>query len=190
VGDVIPTGYASGFFKVEDVNGDKVINADDRTVLGTLQPKYRFGFTNNLSYGNFNLMITLNAMTGWIANNLRLTLDDATHGQGTYPGRQNFLDAGWWTAENRSDTRSSLVYTNPLNHGYYESRDFLRIQEVALSYDVPKAFLERMKISNLRLYLSGRNLYTFTKWQGMDPESGTSLFPVSRTVSAGLNISF
>jgi TonB-linked SusC/RagA family outer membrane protein len=188
--DQIPVGQQPGFFRMADINGDGKIDATDREVLGTLQPKYHFGFTNNFTYGNFNFLITLSAMTGWIANNLRLTLDDATHGPGTYPGRENFLDAGWWTADNKSQTRSSLVYTNPFNHGYYQSRDFLRIQEVALSYEFPKRIIDRLKVNDLKVYVSGRNLFTFTKWQGMDPESGTSLFPFARTVSAGLNLSF
>ncbi|HEY0273365.1 MAG TPA: hypothetical protein VGC22_09285, partial [Chitinophaga sp.] len=167
-----------------------VINANDRQILGTLQPKYRYGFTNNFKYGNFNLMFTLSAMTGWIGNNLRISLDDATHGDGTYPGRENFVDAGWWTADNRSNTRPSLVYTNPFSHGYYQSRDFLRIQDVSLSYDFQQHALDRLKIHDLKAYVSGRNLYTFTAWQGMDPENAPSLFPTPRTISVGLNMSF
>jgi TonB-linked SusC/RagA family outer membrane protein len=190
VGDDIPVGQSPGFYKMVDTNGDGQINADDRQVLGTLQPKYRFGFTNNLTFGNFNFAITLNAMTGWIANNLRLTLDDATHGQGTYPGRENFLDAGWWTESNKSNTRPSLVYTNPLAHGYYQSRDFLKIQEVSLSYDLPESIVNNLKFNSLRVFISGRNLYTLTNWQGMDPESGISLYPTSRTISAGFNLNF
>ncbi|HTE24143.1 SusC/RagA family TonB-linked outer membrane protein [Flavitalea sp.] len=193
-GETIPVGQKPGFMKMEDTNGDKVIDPNDRVILGTLQPKYRFGLSNNFRYGNFNLMVMLSAMTGWIANNSRLSLDNASGSNGNYPGRDNILDAGWWTPENKSNTRPSLAYTNPYNHGYYESRNFLRIQEASLAYEFPVALVQRLKMNSFRAYLSGRNLYTFTNWQSMDPETGyanrSGLYPSSRTVSLGINVSF
>lgn len=196
VGDQIPTGQKAGFFRMQDANGDGKIDVTDRQVLGTLQPKYRWSFTNNLKYGAFNFMITLNALQGWLGNNSILALDNSGggNGAGNFPGRAaNFLDAGWWTPENQSNTRSSLVYTNPYGHGYYQSRDFIRIQEVSLAYSFPKRLIDRLKMSNLKAYVSGRNLYTITDWQGMDPESGVgtrSAYPTPRTISLGLNMTF
>lgn len=195
VGDQIPTGQKAGFFKMKDYNGDGKTDVNDRHILGTLEPKYRWNVSNNLRYGNFNLMINVNALQGWVGTNNLLALDNLAggNGLGNFPGRAaNFLDAGWWTAENQSNTRSSLVYTNPFGHAYYQSRNFVRIQEASLSYDVPRSWLNRIKITALKVYLSGRNLYTFTDWQGMDPESGLEgrgAFPMPRTVSLGLNIS-
>ncbi|MVM38925.1 SusC/RagA family TonB-linked outer membrane protein [Spirosoma sp. HMF3257] len=195
VGDQIPAGQKAGFLRLQDVNGDGVIDANDRQVLGTLQPKYRWSFTNNFRYGHVNLMVMLNALQGWLGSDPRLALTQNAggNGNGNLTGRaSNFIDTGWWTPENKSNTVSSLVYTNPYNHGYYESRDFVRIQEVSLSYDFPRSLITRLKMTNLKAYVSGRNLYTFTKWRGMDPESGStpSDFPMPRTVSVGLNMSF
>jgi TonB-linked SusC/RagA family outer membrane protein len=196
VGDQIPTGQKAGFFRMQDANGDGKIDVNDRQVLGTLQPKYRWSLTNNFKYGQFNLMITLNALQGWMNNNNFLALDNGGggNGAGNFPGRAaNFLDADWWTPENKSNTRSSLVYTNPYGHFYYQNRDFVRIQEVSLSYDFPRSMLNRFKLSSLKAFVSGRNLYTFTDWQAMDPESGQGsrgAFPTPRTISAGLNLSF
>jgi TonB-linked SusC/RagA family outer membrane protein len=196
-GDQIPAGQKAGFVRMKDVNGDGKIDPNDRQVQGTLQPKYRWGFTNNFRYGNFNLMVMLNALQGWLANNVVIALDSdpGITGAGNFPGRaSNFVDAGWWTAENSSNTRPSLVYTNPFGAGYYQSRDFVRIQEVALSYDFPKSLINRLRMTNLKAYVSGRNLHTFTNWQGMDPESGyntrANSFPTPRTISMGLNLSF
>ena len=195
VGDQIPTGQKAGFFRMQDFNGDGKIDAIDRHVLGNLQPKYRWSFTNNVKFGSFNFMITLNALQGWIGTNTLLALDNGAGGTGlgNFPGRAaNLLDAGWWTPENKSNTRSSLVYTNPYNHSYFQSRDFVRIQDVSLSYDFPKELVSRLKMSNLKAYVSGRNIYTFTNWQGMDPESGNGsrgAFPTPRTISIGLNLS-
>ncbi|WP_460667175.1 SusC/RagA family TonB-linked outer membrane protein [Larkinella knui] len=195
-GDQIPAGQKAGFFRMQDANGDGKITPDDRVVQGTLQPKYRWNIVNSLRYKNFSLMLNINALQGWLGVNNLLALDPSAgvFGGGNNPGRAaNFLDAGWWTPENKSTTRSSLVYTNPYGHQYFQSRDFVRIQEVALSYDVPKEFTKRLRMNTLRFYVSGRNLHTFTSWQGMDPETGDgtrSAFPVPRTVSAGATISF
>jgi TonB-linked SusC/RagA family outer membrane protein len=196
VGDQIPTGQKAGFFRMQDANGDGKIDVNDRQVLGTLQPKYRWSLTNNFKYGQFNLMVTLNALQGWMNNNNLLALDNAGggNGAGNFPGRAaNMLDADWWTPENKSNIRSSLVYTNPYGHAYYQNRDFVRIQEVSLSYDFPRSMINHLKMSSLKAFVSGRNLYTFTNWQAMDPESGQGsrgAFPTPRTISAGLNLSF
>jgi TonB-linked SusC/RagA family outer membrane protein len=193
--DQIPTGQKAGFYRMQDANNDGKIDASDRQVLGTLQPKYRWSFSNNVKYGHFSLMVMLNALQGWIGSNPKLALvpDAGSIGSGNFPGRAaNFMDTGWWTPENKSNTSTSLVYTNPYNHGYYQSRDFVRIQEVSLAYDFPRSLTNRLKMSNLKTYVSARNLYTFTHWQGMDPESGNlaNSFPTPRTVSVGLNMSF
>ncbi|MEI7526476.1 MAG: hypothetical protein WCJ95_19165, partial [Mariniphaga sp.] len=200
VGDQIPTGQKAGFFKMLDFNNDGKVDVNDRNVLGNLQPKYRWSLINNVKYGNLNFLITLNALQGWLGVNNMMALDSdpgtsigQSGGSGNYPGRAtNFLDAGWWTPENKSNTRPSLVYSNPFNHAYWQSRDFVRIQDVSISYDFKQNLINRYKISNLKVYISGRNLYTFTKWQGMDPESGNGsrgAFPAPRTISLGLNMS-
>ncbi|RPD43028.1 SusC/RagA family TonB-linked outer membrane protein [Chitinophaga barathri] len=193
-GDVLPTGYKPGFVRLRDVNGDKTINTADRKVIGQLEPKYRWGITNNFRYKDFSLSIFVNAMQGWIKSFNQLDFTGSSLGN-NYPGRAvNMLDAGWWTEENKSTTRPSLVYTNPFLHGYYMSRDFIRLQDVSLSYEVPKKTLERFGVNSLRIYVSGRNLYTLTDWIGPDPESGYSTqgeyFPTPRSVAAGLNVSF
>lgn len=120
-----------------------------------------------------------------------------TNGLVNYPNRPvGGLDTGWWTTENQSNTRPSLTYTNPLGHGFYQSRDFIRIQDVNLTYQFPSALVKSLKLGNLSAYVSGKNLYTFTNWLGFDPEVGVnplsprSSFPLARSVTAGINLSF
>lgn len=189
--DDIPAFSNPGDVRVKDVNGDGVITTDDRTIVGSgVNPKVRFNLRNNFTYGNFTLSVALNAMQGWMSPfNLINPL---------VPGRAlGQLDAGWWTPENRSNTRPSLVYANPLGVGWYMSRDFVRIQDVSLSYQFPSSVLERLKLTNLKVYVSGKNLHTFTDWLGADPEGGGDysslqgsgdLFPMPRTFTVGLNI--
>jgi TonB-linked SusC/RagA family outer membrane protein len=196
----IPSNQRAGFVRVKDLNGDGVLNAaGDRTVIGNQDAIYRWSLTNNFKYGNFNLMVMLNSLMGWQGiNNLgALSSNVVGSGDGNFPGRAaNFMDLGWWTPENRSNTRPSLAYSNPLltGAGLVESRDFVRVQDVSLSYDLPRTLLNKWKIASIRVFVSARNLHTFTKWNGMDPESGyrdrLSLFPTPRTFVGGLNFSF
>ena len=130
-------------------------------------------------------------MKGWISSFPLLNTAVSPNA----PGRGlNQLDAGYWTSENNSATRPSLVYNNPLGHNWYMSRDFLRIQDVSLGYDFSRDLLQRAKIQNLRIFLSAKNLYTFTKWLGSDPESGgtapVDLYPMPRSLTVGLNLGF
>ncbi|GAB2578509.1 SusC/RagA family TonB-linked outer membrane protein [Spirosoma areae] len=196
-GDNLPTGYKPGWVRVKDLNGDgKFDAANDRSVIGQLQPNLRWGITNVFRYGNLSLSVFINAMQGWMQSLSILDIRNAPTGAGNYPERPaNMIDAGWWTPENQSATRPGMSYTNPLGHNYYMSRDFIRIQDVSLSYEFPKTVLSRLKIGSLRAYASGRNLATFTKWLGPDPESGynrqdSPFYPTPRTVTLGLNLSF
>lgn len=186
--DDLPIGFKPGYTKVKDLDGDGEITPDDRTIIGQGgEPKFRWGINNNFQYKNFHLSIFVNSMQGWIS---RFGL----------VGRQaperslNFIDVGWWTPENKSNTRPSLMHENKYNHNWYYSRDFIRIQDVSLTYDIPKQILNNIGISTLCLSISGKNLYTFTDWIGTDPESGATsfdnLYPMPRTIVFGLNIGF
>lgn len=187
-GDQLPTGYKPGFYRLKDINGDGKITTDDRAVLGqTDDPQYRWGFTNTLKYKQFTLSVFVNSLSGWIANYSQMIPSN------NFPGSAaNFPDNGWWTAENKSNKMSSLVYTNPYGHGYYVSRNFVRVQDIALSYEFPQKLVKSWKMSNLRAFVSGKNLLTFTDWPGFDPESGSTAsgFPMPRSFTGGLNISF
>ncbi|SDL39800.1 SusC/RagA family TonB-linked outer membrane protein [Siphonobacter aquaeclarae] len=194
-GDQIPNGSQPGFIRFKDLNGDGKIDAtNDRTIIGQGgQPKIRWGVTNNFSYGNLSLSVFVNAMQGWISD--FILLDPNSTKSENSPGRAlNQIDAGWWTADNKSDTRPSLVYTNPLGYNYYVSRNFVRIQDVSLAYNFPAKWVKKVHGTNLRVFASAKNLYTFTKWPGTDPESGgttkSSFYPMPRTYTVGLNLGF
>ena len=102
----------------------------------------------------------------------------------------NMLDLGYWTPENPSETRPSLVYNRSvLGHSWYLSRDFVRIQDVSLSYTFPRGFLKRYNLNDLVLFVSGKNLYTFTDWLGTNPEVITS-YPLPKSYTLGLRIGF
>ncbi|HMF70601.1 MAG TPA: hypothetical protein VK616_03960, partial [Flavitalea sp.] len=111
------------------------------------------------------------------------------------PGRGlNQLDAGYWTKENKSATRPSLVYNNPLRHDWYMSKNFVRIQDLSLGYDFSKSMITKIRLQNLRVFLSAKNLYTFTDWLGSDPEVGATssseFYPMPRAITVGINVGF
>jgi hypothetical protein len=136
------------------LNGDNKLDALDRTVVGSgVNPDYQFSINNNFRYGNLSLSVFINSMLGWTSP--FSLLNPSTTGRSL-----NQLDDGWWTPENKSNTRASLVYTNPLRHSWYVSRDFVRIQDVSLAYEFSKSMLAKARLSNLRIFISAKNLHT------------------------------
>jgi TonB-linked SusC/RagA family outer membrane protein len=200
--NVAGTNIKAGDVRLKNLDtGAAITAAGDRTIIGQLQPKHTWGLTNNLSYGDFSLNFTITAMTGWIAP--FIGLDPRTAYANNIPN-VNLSDFGYWTKENKLTDRPSLGYGNSLRHSYYESRNFLRLQNVSLAYEL-KNVLARMNINvpTARFYVSGRNLLTFTKWPGWDPENvntffqserqswqGFDTYPMARNFVVGLNLSF
>ncbi|MDO6603955.1 TonB-dependent receptor [Arenibacter palladensis] len=192
-GDVdIPAGSAPGYVRAKDINGDSIINAEDRAIVGSGEnPEYQISLRNDFKVKGFTLSVFMNSMIGWEApfNVINPGAPSRAIGQ---------MDNGWWTPENESNTRPSLLYNNPLRTNWYVSRDFLRIQDISLSYDFDQILMNKIGLSNLRLFLSAKNVYTWTNWLGPDPESGGSypaystqdFYPLARTVALGVNISF
>ncbi|MBE5322093.1 TonB-dependent receptor [Pedobacter sp. MR2016-19] len=192
-----------GSLKFADLTSDGKITADDRTILGQIDPKWTGGITNTFHYKNINLSIFIQTAQGMTRNNPDLSYGDET-------GRRNTpAEIGYWTPENRSQTRPALSYNNTLGYGYASDASYTRIKDVTLSYVFAQSVLDKLHLGGLTVYASGRNLHTFTKWVGWDPEqitysrgSGdgnanqlafaadwTNNYPLTRTFVLGLNVS-
>ena len=161
-------GSQPGYVKLKDLNGDEKIDDKDRQIKGQLDPKILWGLTNTLTYGNFSLSFFFYGVTGVTAHNDRMT-DDVQ-----IDVRYNTIKKNWWTPDNpTNDWYMNGQMANEMS-GFggtlYESTDFVRLKDVSLAYDLPKSAISRIGLSNLRVYVSGRNLLTFTKWSGLDPE--------------------
>ena len=109
--------------------------------------------------------------------------------------RLNTIKKNWWTPEN--PTNEWIV--NHLNAEWmagiqgvmYENASFVRVKDISLSYDLPQTMLDNLKLDRLRLYVTGRNLMTFTEWRGLDPElSSQRQAPLQREFVFGLNLGF
>ncbi|HSJ67546.1 MAG TPA: TonB-dependent receptor [Anditalea sp.] len=181
-----------GDIKFRDQNGDGIINADDRIILGQRDPRWIGGLTNTIKYKNFNLSIFVQAVRGGLRSNNVLTYADEA-------GRRNIPeDIGYWTPDNPSNYWPSLgAFRNYRGFQFTENYSFVRIKDVRLGYNVPSAAISRFGLQNLTVYVAGRNLHTFTNWIGWDPEAEyiprgstnyQNNYPLVRTVSFGLNV--
>jgi TonB-linked SusC/RagA family outer membrane protein len=185
-------GVKPGDLKFADVNGSKTVTADDKQIIGSTLPKWIGGLTNTFHYKNWHLNIFIQTFQGAIKNNVNLTLADEA-------GRMNTAkEIGYWTEENKSNTRPSLRYNNLTRaYGYASDNSYTRIKDVTLSYTTPQKLLTKTGLGNLTFYLSGRNLYTFTDWVGWDPENDFTFrgsggwdnnYPLVRSFVFGVNV--
>lgn len=192
-------GGEPGDIKFKDLNNDgKIDPMDDRKVVGYTKPNYTMTLSNTLSYKNFELYFLFNYIAGggnnnyYIGNNAYAHLPNALYGGGA----GNWLNKEYWTPENPSNSVTRTNYNNSaFNYGFPKSREFVRLQDVSLSYKLPSRLLENYFISEMNVFVSGKNLLTFSSWEGLDPESGTtfagvSSFPVFKIFTIGMNITF
>lgn len=184
----------AGDLKFVDLNNDGQINDSDRKYMGSAFPNFTYGFTTNLNYKNFDLSIFLQGVSGVKLFHAfkESTLNGAEQG---YNRWNKILEA--WSPENTGGTIPRIRANDP-NKNFQQPSDFflengnyLRIKNVLLGY----TFRKLPWNTNLRVFFSGDNLLTFTKYSGMDPEVGGigfdgGQFPISRTYSLGVNLKF
>ena len=187
-------GAKPGDVKFKDINGDGNITADyDRKILGFTKPNFRMNFSNTLNYKGFQFYALIQGIFGG-GENSWYTLDNLYAYRILQKPSQNQYNHPWWTPENQNNTYPSPRYFGERFQGL-QARTFVRIQDVSLSYNFDnQPWLETTNINSLRLYAGIRNLYTFTGWDGGDPEEGNRAmggnYPVPTTYSLGLDISF
>jgi TonB-linked SusC/RagA family outer membrane protein len=161
-----------GMPKYKDLNGDGVIDGNDRTGLGSAYPKAVFGFTNTFSYKGFQLSIFLQGQTGNKVLNLDryVTEVDVTSNKSTDVLKR-------WTGEGTSNTITAAGYeiNRFIDNSLVENGSYLRLKSLTLGYQFSNqsGFLKSAKIRSFEFYVTGTNLLTWTKYRGYDPEVGT-----------------
>jgi TonB-linked SusC/RagA family outer membrane protein len=200
-GTLIQPGAQPGDVRFVDLNGDGKIDANDKTMLGDPNPHETFGFNLNAGYKGFDISVQLNGAAGnQIVNGIRTT--------DRYYSNYTTAILGRWTGPGTSNTIPRVTQADEANNNYgrfsdlyIENGNFLRVKTINIGYDFKKGLLKSLPVQQFRLYLSGTNLFTFTKYKGLDPEvgygndgwaSGTDLgyYPQPRTVMLGLSIKF
>ncbi len=176
-----------GDLKSEDVNNDGQYDAlTDKKFIGHSRPRVRMGLRNEFTiFRNLQASVFLRADLGHIrAFNQGLR----TGGVDTYD-RRNTYKTPYWTPSNPINDFPSLTNTIAVYGGgisFYKPASFVRIQDLTLSYSLPGEWADRLMAQNIRFYGSVRNLYSFDKWPGWDPETLTD--PLPRTISFGVDV--
>ena len=162
-----------GDVKYIDQNGDGTINNDDRTFVGSPWPKLQTGAQFNASFNQFSLNIQLVGVFGnKIYNDVRRAMD-------SYEQTNFRSDINPWspTNTNTSDPRIGLatdqgIISNNLviSERWLENGSYVRMRNLELGYNLPTAFINRAGVQNARLFISGQNLFTITKYSGLDPD--------------------
>lgn len=192
----LPPGYQPGDFRIVDYDGDGELTPDDRHILGSNNPNYSFSISNTVKYKNFSLYVMVNSIQGGGKNNFysgnNMHMHNPNERFGSWTERFSFPNIDYWTPNNPSNTASRIDYAAPRNHPYLEDRSFVRIQDVNLGYSFGKDLLSKLNLNNLRVYASIKNLHTFTKWTGYDPQNATTITarPLMRTITFGIDASF
>lgn len=190
-----PTGTAfkPGDIKLEDRNGDHVIDASDRQYLGSTVPKWMMGLQNTFSYKNFDLTVYVIMRWGQTIN-------------AQYLGAFNSNGAGnglammdYWTPEHATNDfprPSPNAFTNYMGYESlnYVDGSFLKVKNLSLGYTFPKSVTRRLFIDNLKAYATASNVLVISKnhlLKNYDPEAGGSVDnPLSKQVVFGLNLGF
>jgi len=183
-----------GDIRFKDLNNDGVIDDKDRTYLGSPNPTFIFAMNNTFAYKGFDLSIFLQGVAGnKIFNANRLYTEAMSVAQ-----NQTIATLNRWNGEGTSNTMPRAVFNDPNKNTrqsdrYIEDGSYLRIKNVTLGYSIPGLLLKKIHISTARFYLSAQNLFTFTKYTGIDPEVGSNgidnnVYPVTRTYSIGVNL--
>lgn len=184
-------GSQPGFVKLKDVDGDGKLTADDKQIIGQQDPKLLWGLTNSISFKQFKLDIFVHGVQGVTKNLFPLMTDLETFSV----IRRNTTKKDWWTPDNPTNefvmNHLQAEYMSGIRGYVYDPASFVRLKDLSLSYEVPTKLIDKAGLSKLRIYITGRNLMTYTKWRGLDPElSDQEAIPLQKEYVFGLSLGF
>ena len=219
---ISPSSTWIGDYIFEDLNEDGVIDEKDCTFIGNPEPKFTFGFGNTLSWKGFDLNIFFSGSYGNKALNLtRMRIEDPRVNSNITKDAMNVPIIKMYDPNgpendyrnlyvaNASETLMSAVQQSDANNNYtrisdrlVEDASYIRLQNLSLGYTFPKNWMRKIYLENLRVYCTFQNLFTWTKYKGLDPEVGAhngdallngvdyARYPSPRIYTVGLNVTF
>lgn len=201
----VQNAAAPGRFRYDDIDGNGIINTNDRTHLGDPNPAFTYGLNLNLGYKRFDLSAFFYGSEG---NEIFNLTKSYTHFVGFYPTTNKSKDLlNAWTPDNTDtnipvvESQGTFSTTLAPNSFYIEDGSFLKLRSLALGYTVNRELIQKINLSNVRLYAQVENLFTLTKYSGLDPEvigGSTSALGIDRgsypnnerSVIFGLSVTF
>ena len=190
---------APGDIRFKDLDGDGAITSTDQTYIGNPSPDMNYGMTLDMEFKGFDLGIFLQGTQGNDLYNATVRYDF------NYVNRPVSVLKRWTgPGTSNSEPRVSLLDPNQnarVSDRFVEDGSYLRLKNVQLGYALPKNLLKKIKFEKFRLYVLAQNLFTFTKYSGMDPEIGAyggalnagvdrGFYPQARVFLGGLNVTF
>ena len=185
-----------GDLRFVDVNGDSTINGNDRTNIGSPIPEFIFGISTEIRYKGFDFSMDIQGQTGnKIFNGKEVVRPDP------YNFEKHVFDR--WTGPGTSNTEprpSFGGYNYTPSDKFIQNGAFIRLRSLIVGYTIPEKLINKLMISQLKLYFKGTNLYTITKFTGYTPEIGSTdvlsngldegIYPISAIYSFGVNLTF
>lgn len=187
-------GVEAGTPKYVDMDGDGVITVNDRSIIGNKDPRFKLSLGNTISWKDFELYILFTGTFGGNGYFQEANLPAYMAG-----GRADFFSANniyvpYWTETNPTNEYPAAWFTGDSKFLGLQSRSYVRLQDITLSYTFRQPCIKNIGIENLKIFFTGKNIATITGWKGGDPELGNTLtsgtYPVATTLSLGVNVSF
>lgn len=192
----VPGGTAPGDIRFMDLDNNGIINDNDRTYIGNPTPEWSFSMNNSFNYKNFDLQIFLQGVAGNDIYNANRIWQEGM----AVPQNQTRKVLDRWTGEGTSNSMPRAMYSDPNKNARHSNRfiedgSYLRVKNLTLGYTLPQQLAGKAYLQTVRVYMSCQNLYTFTDYSGFDPEVGASgvdlsTYPLTRTISFGVNVKF
>jgi TonB-linked SusC/RagA family outer membrane protein len=200
---------APGRFRYADINGDKIIDAKDRTIIGDPNPDFTYGFNLGSVYKALDITLFFYGVAGKDVFNFTRWWTDFTPGD--FPGGRSkrALYESWLADGSRPNAKTPIQdvssgngfsTSKQVNSYYVENASYFRLRNLQIGYSLPASLLSKVGLSRARIYLQGTNLFTVTKYTGIDPEVISSddraasvdagAYPTVRQVLIGANINF
>jgi TonB-linked SusC/RagA family outer membrane protein len=190
-----------------DANGNRTVTTTNKLseatsqIVGSFSPNFTGGFTNTFTYKAFSLSAFFNFVSGNEVFNASRTSFDSDGAYETVNNMKPMDDWSRWQKPGDIATHPKAVFggnlnSNKISSRYLEDGSYIRLRNVQLGYELPKTFLTKINVKNARVFLSGDNLWTGTKYSGMDPEvslgpgggNSADRYPISKKILFGINI--
>ena len=195
----LPSTPGVGDFMYKNTNGDKIIDDNDRVLMGNPLPKYTYNASVSLAYKGFDLYILMDGVAKW-DRVMKGGIYELQHLTGTYVWPKAYFGKSW--TENNRDAKIPKLYSNNGKNNvdsdfFMHSAAYMKIRTIQLGYQLPAFLNEKIRINKVRFYIDLENYFIFTKWPGQDPENSNPnpskselVHPCMKTMSFGVNLSF